>query len=229
MFCSFEWSSLCSWSCPQPVWMTLRENWTRASWSWCWPMAKYKGKSQRVHCTHPYCSLVVLCHHASLTVPSPLGCSFLVVSASVSHRKKGGRAASSNGDGRVSKFQPLLPSSALSDLDSEDELQIDESPPPRRRAPPNKKKLGGEVLHPASCVPLSWFAVKTACCTWNVFLSWILLENSWNACKVYIKQVFVFRFVHLNHFCNEGSQITADPLILGISSSLACRSEKPYY
>ncbi|KAL2104074.1 hypothetical protein ACEWY4_000942 [Coilia grayii] len=56
--------------------------------------------------------------------------------------KKGGQGASSNGDGRLSQFQPLLPSSSLSDdLDSEDELQIDESPPPRRRAPPNKKKL----------------------------------------------------------------------------------------
>ncbi|KAG5282168.1 hypothetical protein AALO_G00052960 [Alosa alosa] len=60
--------------------------------------------------------------------------------------KKGGRGASSNGDKRVSQFQPLLPSSALSDMDSEDELQIDESPPPRRKATPNKKKLAAVGL-----------------------------------------------------------------------------------
>lgn len=129
--------------------MTLKANWTRASWSWCWPMAKYKGKSQLpwVLCAHPVISNVSV---AMPVLQSGLwhfdSWLALTVAVSVSHRKKGGRAASSNGDGRVSQFQPLLPSSALSDLDSEDELQIDESPPPRRRAPPNKKKLAGEVL-----------------------------------------------------------------------------------
>ncbi|XP_030625272.1 histone lysine demethylase PHF8 [Chanos chanos] len=58
--------------------------------------------------------------------------------------KKGGRSGSSNGAGRAAHMQPLVGSSALSDFESEDELQIDETPPPRRRAAPsNKKKLAG--------------------------------------------------------------------------------------
>lgn len=38
--------------------------------------------------------------------------------------------------------------SSLSDLESEDELQIDETPPPRRKpaGPSKKKKLSGEKL-----------------------------------------------------------------------------------
>lgn len=38
--------------------------------------------------------------------------------------------------------------SSLSDLESEDELQIDEAPPPRRKpaGPGKKKKLSGENL-----------------------------------------------------------------------------------
>lgn len=38
--------------------------------------------------------------------------------------------------------------SSLSDLESEDELQIDETPPPRRKpaGPSKKKKLSGENL-----------------------------------------------------------------------------------
>uniref|UniRef100_A0A4W4F2C8 Uncharacterized protein n=1 Tax=Electrophorus electricus TaxID=8005 RepID=A0A4W4F2C8_ELEEL len=47
-------------------------------------------------------------------------------------RKKGHRSGSANGAGRTAQLQPLTSSSALSDFDSEDELQIDESPPPRR-------------------------------------------------------------------------------------------------
>ncbi|XP_028850404.1 LOW QUALITY PROTEIN: histone lysine demethylase PHF8 [Denticeps clupeoides] len=58
--------------------------------------------------------------------------------------KKVGHLDSSNGAGHASQFQALVGSSALeSDLESEDELQIDETPPPRRRAPPNKKKFVG--------------------------------------------------------------------------------------
>ncbi|XP_076874672.1 histone lysine demethylase PHF8 isoform X2 [Brachyhypopomus gauderio] len=57
--------------------------------------------------------------------------------------KKGSRS-STNGAGRTAQLQPLTSSSALSDFDSEDELQIDESPPPRRRpAAPSKKKIAG--------------------------------------------------------------------------------------
>uniref|UniRef100_W5UEA2 Histone lysine demethylase PHF8 n=1 Tax=Ictalurus punctatus TaxID=7998 RepID=W5UEA2_ICTPU len=57
--------------------------------------------------------------------------------------KKGGRSGNTNGAGRTAQFQPLTSSSALSsDFDSEDELQIDESPPPRRKpVVPSKKKL----------------------------------------------------------------------------------------
>uniref|UniRef100_A0A4W4F3T0 Uncharacterized protein n=1 Tax=Electrophorus electricus TaxID=8005 RepID=A0A4W4F3T0_ELEEL len=57
------------------------------------------------------------------------------VSLTVRHacvcRKKGHRSGSANGAGRTAQLQPLTSSSALSDFDSEDELQIDESPPPR--------------------------------------------------------------------------------------------------
>ncbi|XP_051961871.1 histone lysine demethylase PHF8 [Xyrauchen texanus] len=56
---------------------------------------------------------------------------------------KKGRAGSANGAGSsLQQFQPHM--STLSDFDSEDELQIDETPPPRRRlALPSKKKLAG--------------------------------------------------------------------------------------
>lgn len=58
--------------------------------------------------------------------------------------KKGG---SRNGAGRAGKFKHLaMEGSSMSELESEDELQIDETPPPRRKpAGPNKKnKLSGE-------------------------------------------------------------------------------------
>ncbi|KAJ4934280.1 hypothetical protein JOQ06_007079, partial [Pogonophryne albipinna] len=57
--------------------------------------------------------------------------------------KKGG---SRNGAGRAGKFKHLaMEGSSMSELESEDELQIDETPPPRRKpAGPNKKnKLSG--------------------------------------------------------------------------------------
>ncbi|KAI7794203.1 histone lysine demethylase PHF8 [Triplophysa rosa] len=56
---------------------------------------------------------------------------------------KKGRAGSANGAGSsLQQFQPHM--STLSDFDSEDELQIDETPPPRRRPSlPSKKKLAG--------------------------------------------------------------------------------------
>uniref|UniRef100_A0A8C2CQD5 PHD finger protein 8 n=1 Tax=Cyprinus carpio TaxID=7962 RepID=A0A8C2CQD5_CYPCA len=56
---------------------------------------------------------------------------------------KKGRAGSANGAGSsLQQFQPHM--ATLSDFDSEDELQIDETPPPRRRPSlPSKKKLAG--------------------------------------------------------------------------------------
>lgn len=68
---------------------------------------------------------------------------------SVHYRKKGGRLGGTNGAGHTAQFQPLTSSSALSsDFDSEDELQIDESPPPRRRpALLGKKKLPGGFMY----------------------------------------------------------------------------------
>uniref|UniRef100_A0A8C7K596 PHD finger protein 8 n=1 Tax=Oncorhynchus kisutch TaxID=8019 RepID=A0A8C7K596_ONCKI len=49
------------------------------------------------------------------------------------HRKKGGRSGISNSAGRASQFQHhSMGGSTLSDFESEDELQIDETPPPRR-------------------------------------------------------------------------------------------------
>lgn len=56
---------------------------------------------------------------------------------------------SSNGAGRAGKYKHLaMEGSSLSDLESEDELQIDETPPPRRKpaGPSKKKKLSGENL-----------------------------------------------------------------------------------
>ncbi|XP_067096837.1 histone lysine demethylase PHF8 [Osmerus mordax] len=58
--------------------------------------------------------------------------------------KKGGRSGSSNGAGSAPLYQNLGTSSSLSDFESEDELQIDETPPPRRKsAGSSKKKLSG--------------------------------------------------------------------------------------
>ncbi|XP_031650505.1 histone lysine demethylase PHF8 isoform X1 [Oncorhynchus kisutch] len=59
--------------------------------------------------------------------------------------KKGGRSGISNSAGRASQFQHhSMGGSTLSDFESEDELQIDETPPPRRKAGgSNKKKLSG--------------------------------------------------------------------------------------
>ncbi|XP_016333853.1 histone lysine demethylase PHF8-like [Sinocyclocheilus anshuiensis] len=58
-------------------------------------------------------------------------------------QRKKGRAGSANGAGSsLQQFQPHM--ATLSDFDSEDELQIDETPPPRRRPSlPSKKKLAG--------------------------------------------------------------------------------------
>ncbi|XP_036388791.1 histone lysine demethylase PHF8 [Megalops cyprinoides] len=64
--------------------------------------------------------------------------------------KKGGRSANSDRAGSMPQFQPLIGQvediggTAFSDFESEDELQIDETPPPRRRVKAqNKKKLTG--------------------------------------------------------------------------------------
>lgn len=56
---------------------------------------------------------------------------------------------SSNGAGSTGNYKHLaMEGSSLSDLESEDELQIDEAPPPRRKpaGPSKKKKLSGENL-----------------------------------------------------------------------------------
>lgn len=56
---------------------------------------------------------------------------------------------SSNGAGSARNYKHLaMEGSSLSDLESEDELQIDETPPPRRKpaGPGKKKKLSGENL-----------------------------------------------------------------------------------
>lgn len=53
---------------------------------------------------------------------------------------------SSNGAGSAGNYKHLaMEGSSLSDLESEDELQIDETPPPRRKpaGPSKKKKLSG--------------------------------------------------------------------------------------
>ena len=58
-------------------------------------------------------------------------------------RKKDG---SSNGAGSTVKYKHrAMEGSSLSDLESEDELQIDETPPPRRKpaGASKKKKLSG--------------------------------------------------------------------------------------
>lgn len=59
---------------------------------------------------------------------------------------KGRKDGSSNGAGRAGKFKHLAAEgSSMSDLETEDELQIDETPPPRRKlaGPSKKKKLSG--------------------------------------------------------------------------------------
>lgn len=56
---------------------------------------------------------------------------------------------SSNGAGSTGNYKHLATEgSSLSDLESEDELQIDETPPPRRKtaALSKKKKLSGKKL-----------------------------------------------------------------------------------
>lgn len=69
---------------------------------------------------------------------------WVLTSRSSGFRKKDG---SSNGAGSAGKYKHLaMEGSSLSDLESEDELQIDETPPPRRKpaGPSKKKKLSGE-------------------------------------------------------------------------------------
>lgn len=64
---------------------------------------------------------------------------------SVFSKKEG----NSNGAGSAGNFKHLaMEGSSLSDLESEDELQIDETPPPRRKlaGSSKKKKLSGEIL-----------------------------------------------------------------------------------
>uniref|UniRef100_A0A672KXS1 Histone lysine demethylase PHF8 n=1 Tax=Sinocyclocheilus grahami TaxID=75366 RepID=A0A672KXS1_SINGR len=57
---------------------------------------------------------------------------FIFNTSSSSSLRKKGRAGSANGAGSsLQQFQPHM--ATLSDFDSEDELQIDETPPPRRR------------------------------------------------------------------------------------------------
>ncbi|XP_040910891.1 histone lysine demethylase PHF8 [Toxotes jaculatrix] len=59
---------------------------------------------------------------------------------------QGKKDGSSNGAGSAGKYKHLaMEGSSLSDLESEDELQIDETPPPRRKpaGPSKKKKLSG--------------------------------------------------------------------------------------
>lgn len=56
---------------------------------------------------------------------------------------------SSNGAGSAGNYKHLsMEESSLSDLDSEDELQIDETPPPRRKpaGSSKKKKLSSKYL-----------------------------------------------------------------------------------
>lgn len=54
---------------------------------------------------------------------------------------------SSNGAGSAGNYKHLsIEGSSLSDLDSEDELQIDETPPPRRKTAGKKKKLSSKCL-----------------------------------------------------------------------------------
>lgn len=56
---------------------------------------------------------------------------------------------SSNGAGSAGNYKHLATEgSSLSDLESEDELQIDETPPPRRKAAglSKKKKLSGKCI-----------------------------------------------------------------------------------
>ncbi len=69
---------------------------------------------------------------------------FICNTSSSSSLRKKGRAGSANGAGSsLQQFQAHM--GTLSDFDSEDELQIDETPPPRRRPSlPSKKKLSGK-------------------------------------------------------------------------------------
>lgn len=64
---------------------------------------------------------------------------------SVFSKKEG----NNNGAGSAGNFKHLaMEGSSLSDLETEDELQIDETPPPRRKltGSSKKKKLSGEIL-----------------------------------------------------------------------------------
>lgn len=95
----------------------------------------------------------------NIGILSPLQCYsivffyFITLLICYPFRKKGARSGNTNGAGRTAQFQPLTSSSALSsDFDSEDELQIDESPPPRRRpVVPTKKKLAGKIVFSFLC------------------------------------------------------------------------------
>lgn len=94
-------------------------------------MEKSKGKLSS-------CSvLLIFCPSKVLTKIGVYTCCFSDCS------KKDGK---SNGAGSAGKYKHLaMEGSSLSDLESEDELQIDETPPPRRKpaGPGKKKKLSG--------------------------------------------------------------------------------------
>lgn len=100
-------------------------------------MERYKGKT------------VIFTHFTDTQVFLMLCSDTLIfnISSSSCFRKKG-RAGSANGAGSsLQQFQPHM--ATLSDFDSEDELQIDETPPPRRRPSlPSKKKLAGKSFPP---------------------------------------------------------------------------------
>lgn len=110
-------------NCP---WKSLKGSWTRTNSNWCWPMEKSRGKFS------PLLSFVLFCISGAYL-------------HSCGHRKKD---RSSNGSGSARNYKHLaMEGSSLSDLESEDELQIDEAPPPRRKpaAPGKKKKISSEI------------------------------------------------------------------------------------
>lgn len=99
-------------------------------------MERYKGKTIIIQ-PFPWHEYLESCEMTPLFFTPSYSC----------FRKKG-RAGSANGAGSsLQQFQPHM--ATLSDFDSEDELQIDETPPPRRRPSlPSKKKLPGKRFHP---------------------------------------------------------------------------------